>query len=141
MAVEWRKLQNNPIRQVKPFKEPKNSERFLNEEEARRLLAACSSSLRPIVLTALQTGMSKQEILSLTWDRVNLNDRSFKLVDTKNGEPRDVPLNATIVTLLESLPRIGEYVFTNSRGQRYHCVNRDIAHKKGSQDYLRAFPL
>ena len=127
VAVEWRKLQNNPIRQVKPYKEPKNTERFLSEEEAKRLLVACSSSLRLIVLTALHTGMRKQEIFGLTWDRVNLNDRSFKLVDTKNGEPRAVPLNATMMTLLESLPRSGEYVFTNSRGQRYHCIKSVFA--------------
>jgi integrase len=124
VAVEWKKLQSNPIREVKPFKEPRVNERFLSEEEAVRLLSACSSSLRPVVLTALNTGMRKQEILSLTWDRVNFKDRSLRLVETKNGEQRDVPLNATMVTLLKSLPKSGEFVFTNSRGKRYQCVTK-----------------
>jgi len=143
VAVEWKKLQINPIGKLKPLKEPGIAERFLSEEEAERLLTACSVSLRPIVLTALNTGMRKEEILGLTWDLVNLRDRSLRLVETKNGETRDVPLNATMMQLLKSLPKNGEYVFTNSRGDRYHCVKTvfAVALRKAGIEHLRFHDL
>jgi integrase len=143
VAVEWKKLQSNPISKVKPLREPKKTERFLDEEEARRLLTACNSSLRPIVLTALNTGMRKQEILGLTWDRVDFNTRSIRLVETKNGEHREVPLNSTMLSLLEGLPHEGEYVFRNSRGLEYHCIKRvfESAQRKAQINHLRFHDL
>lgn len=143
VAVEWKKLQINQISKVKPLREPKITERFLDEEEARKLLTACNSSLRPIVLTALNTGMRKQEILGLTWDRVDFNTRSIRLVETKNGEHRKVPLNSTMLNMLEGLPHEGEYVFQNSRGQEYHCIKRvfESAQRKAQIDHLRFHDL
>jgi len=127
LATKWGKLQANPVREVKPFKEPRAPVRFLSEEEARRLIEACSPTLRPIVVVAIHTLLRKGEILGLTWDRVNLGERFITVVETKNGEPRRVPLNATVVELLEKLPRRGEYVFTNSSGKPYRCVKRIFA--------------
>ena len=66
------------------------------------MLAACIRSRNPhlvgIVTLALNTGMRKNEILGLTWERVELDkDLGFNaritLYETKNTEPRGVPLN------------------------------------------------
>lgn len=66
LAVKWGKLQHNPISEVKLFKEPKGPARFLSEEEATRLIEACSETIRPIIITALNTGMRLCEILTLS---------------------------------------------------------------------------
>lgn len=68
--------------------------RFLTEDEMQRLLQKSDrhDSLRTIVAIALHTGMRKGEILGLTWDQVDLRNRTIYLKDTKNREPRLIPL-------------------------------------------------
>jgi len=104
MAVKWGLLPANPLRDVRlPVKVNNARLRYLTPEEIDRLLAACPSHLRPIVLTGLHTGMRKGEILSLKWEQVDLNNRVALLGDTKNGEARGVPLNSTMLALFKEL--------------------------------------
>ena len=93
-------------------KAPKGRTRFLNEDEITRLLAACAKSknghLLAIVKVAINTGMRKSEILGLTWERVDLAkdlglNARITLYDTKNGEPRGVPLNKDAVAVLSEI--------------------------------------
>ena len=72
------------------------------------LLAAGASPnpwFRPVVLFAIETGMRRGEILSLTWEGVHQNKRYVHLPDTKNGDSRDVPLSPLALELLGDLPR------------------------------------
>lgn len=55
-------------------------------------------------LIALETGMRAGEILSLTRECLNLSSRYCKLLKTKNGDARDVPLTKEAVRLLEKCP-------------------------------------
>src|SRR5438128_6101055 len=55
MAMTWGKASENPVSRVRFFREDNGRTRFLTEEEETRLLAACSPTLRPVVLTALHT--------------------------------------------------------------------------------------
>ncbi len=93
-------------------KAPEGRTRFLSEDEIARLLTACDQSrnqhLRTIVTLAINTGMRKNEILSLTWERVDLaKDLGFNaritLYETKNGKPRGVPLNKAAIEALTEL--------------------------------------
>ena len=60
-AVEWkllRKTAREELTAIKKYQEPDGRLRYLSgEAEAERLLQACGESLRPIVVTALHTGM------------------------------------------------------------------------------------
>ena len=60
------------VRKVKQIPENNKRLRFLSSEECQALIEACDSHLRPIVITALNTGMRKGEILDLRWDQVDL---------------------------------------------------------------------
>jgi integrase len=62
-----RKAAREELTAIKKYQEPSGRLRYLSgPAEADRLLAACEGGLRPIMLTALHTGMRKEEILSLT---------------------------------------------------------------------------
>lgn len=119
---EWEFPIANPVRVIRKAKENPGRERRLTADEEARLLAQleCSSRtqrgmfgsggmqnpwVKPIVLFALETGMRRGEILSLTWSNVDLSKRVARLVDTKNGEGRSVPLTLKAKALLEFLPR------------------------------------
>jgi integrase len=64
LAIQWKVASENPVEGVKLLHEEPFQERVLNKEEADRLLAACTSHSRPVVLCALNTAMRIGEITS-----------------------------------------------------------------------------
>ena len=105
MAMKWGKASENPVKQVRFFREDNGRTRFLTDEEEERLLAACSPSLRPLVLTALHTGFRKSELLSLTWQDIDFSRRvvTVQASYAKNGETRSIPMTATVTKALHAL--------------------------------------
>jgi integrase len=74
-----------------------------NHQEAERLIQTCRGSFQSLVITALHTGMRRGEVLSLTWDHVNLTHGVIRLTHTKNGEAREIPINETVRSVLAGL--------------------------------------
>jgi integrase len=90
---------------VKLLPENNRRLRFLTLEECDELIRACDAHLKPIVVTALNTGMRKGEILSLKWENVDLRHGFILLSITKNGERREIPINDTVRATLQGLRR------------------------------------
>lgn len=115
-AVSWEYLSRNPFLDaqgqikdgLRPLKEPPGRTRYLKFDEIDRLLDACAESkspyLRPFVVVALNTGMRRNEILSLTRGAIDWQNRTAHLTDTKNGDARDVHLNDAALDGLKALP-------------------------------------
>ena len=73
-AHEWNMVPDailSQMRRVKQLPVDNVRLRYLSEEECIRLLDACDDHLRPVVETALNTGMRQGEILALKWRHVN----------------------------------------------------------------------
>lgn len=123
-AVDLGYIKDNPARRVKNFKKEPSWERkrFLTFEERERLLEECRQSenpmLYPLILTALETGMRRGELFGLTWSDVNLERREIFLKNTKNREPRIVPISERLFPVLERLyvERRGTAVFAKDDG-------------------------
>ncbi len=104
----------NPIKTMRlPAPARGRNRRFLGDEEVRLIEAAeyFKPWLKPLVLLATETAMRRGELLALRWQDVNLVKRVALLRETKNGEPRTVPLSSTAVEVLRGLPRKSERVF------------------------------
>jgi len=127
-AIVWGKLEYNPCRSVKMFKENNQRLRFLEREEIDRILANCCEHLRPIVIVALHTGMRKGEILGLKWRDIDIKRNIIHLSNTKNGEKREVPMNETaqktIIGVLKN-PE-SQYVFCNKDGKPYGDIKKSF---------------
>jgi len=86
---------------------PPGRMRRLSAEEHARVAEALSSCRNPIVKAvfdfALATGMRRGEVLSLTWQNVDFENRVAFLPITKNGEPRRVPLSTVAIETLQSV--------------------------------------
>jgi len=102
----------NPIKNVRlPSKKSHGSNernRRLEVDEEQRLLAQLKilgPYYAPLVELAIETGMRQGELLSITFGDVNLDTRVAKLRDTKNSEPRDVPLSSRAIEVIRSVPR------------------------------------
>lgn len=115
-------------------------DRWLNREDANRLIAACPTHLAAIVRYALATGCRAREIADLEWNRVDLERQTAWLDQTKNGTPRGVPLNSDAVAVLEE--QVGKhprYCFTyNGNPIRWELTNsawHTALRKAGIEDF------
>lgn len=104
---EWQWCQANPLQSVERRAEGRGRIRMLSDAERDALLVACRKSphkkLLVLVLAALSTGARVGELMKLTWADVDLDRGVARLLDTKNGEERTVPLAGEARSLLLAL--------------------------------------
>ena len=112
-AVEWDRLETNPAVRVKKLKEPPGRERVATPDEVRRLVEASDSDVRPVIITALGTGMRKGEILGLLWTDLDFVRGVISIRMSKSGKSRKVPMSGNVAAALGAVPRRGEFVFWN----------------------------
>ena len=92
----------NPLRRLSLPKQPRRLPVYLSEEECRRLLAAAGQQRSPflacrdraILCFMLLTGARRSEVLSLTWDDLDLGQGLVRFVAAKGDKTRAVPLAA-----------------------------------------------
>jgi integrase len=127
----WRPDNTNPVRHIEKYKESKR-DRYLSAEEFTRLgdvmaKAAEEGSESPFALAAIRllifSGARLDEILSLRWDHVDLDQRVLKLPDSKTGR-KLVWLSPPAIAVLSAIPRVEDnpYVIVGAR-EGAHLVN------------------
>jgi len=115
LAIKWRYADSNPVKEVKFLKE-EQKERILSPEEIKLLLYEANDDLRPIILTALNTGMRLGEILSLKWSQVNFKAGFIQIEHSKSGKMRKIPMNDLLIQALQRVKRNDcEIVFMKNR--------------------------
>jgi integrase len=107
------------FRQIERPRQPKGRIRWLTPAEADRLIGTCSAHLRPLVIFLFYTGCRLSEGLYLDWAQVDLVSREVQFLETKNGQPRGVPLHPRACAALKGLPRREGNVFRRPDGQSY----------------------
>lgn len=115
------------------LKEPQGRLRWITREEAERLILEASKETRKsphladFIRLALNTGCRKNELLKLSWDRVDLEAGNFRLEgeNTKNGKRRFVPLSSVARSALENRAKFraehcptSPWVFAHRNGER-----------------------
>lgn len=115
-------LHENPVFLVTRPKENPGRERRLDPSEEqilRKALAATGSRdvkgrftkgprnqwMLPFFLLALETGLRRSELLRLQWMNIDAKRRTARIVDTKNGDSRTIPLSSRAIGILEGLER------------------------------------
>jgi integrase len=112
-------IADNPLRLLEAGERPRpasNPQRALGQDERARLLQACAPRYRPLIVTALYTGMWISELLALTWSDIGLDEgvvhvraqlsRAHAGVPARRVAPktaaaiRDIPLVAQLAALL-----------------------------------------
>lgn len=128
-AIKWGFLHaENPVRGIKYYPEyPK--ERILQDEEEERLIVNCGESVRPVVVTALNTGMRSGELLDLRWENVDFTNSFIRVARSKNNRVRKIPMNSAVREELLKLGGNGcDYVFTQMGStKKLRCVRSAFA--------------
>jgi integrase len=121
-AVEWNLIAKNPLNGIKVLQVPQTLERILDPSEELRLISACdqirSRFLRSAITMALNTGMRRGELMSLTWDHIDFTRSVVRIVNAKSQSGnRSIPLNRRAHTILTELERskTSLYVFPSNR--------------------------
>ncbi len=138
-AVQWGYLKRNPLEALKSLKEPPGRLRYLGLQDLARLLAICAQNgyLLPVVQLALHGGLRRGEILSLKWQNIDLSRRIIILEKTKTNEQRIIPLNDTLLRVLENLPRKddSDFVFAQLSGNMISVAFKKACKKAGISNF------
>lgn len=114
------------------LKEPAENIKFLkNWDIAQKIIDGAAEHLKPIIYTALYTGLREGNILNLKWENIDFinNTITVRVKDRmkENGKNHTIPMIAALRDILDNLPRINEYCF-NFRGKPIKSLTRSWHH-------------
>jgi integrase len=128
LARTWELLKgDNPAQGIKAYREEKR-QRFLSPEELEQVNAALAEEpdwrWRAYFPLALMLGTRKSELLAMRWQDVDLNQRTWRIPETKAGNSHLLPLPSPAAAILETLPSCGqsEWVFPSDDSKAGHIV-------------------
>ena len=84
----------NPASDIKLKKADNTLVRYLTPSEEQDLLTALPLRYHPLVLTAINTGMRRGELLRLKWSDLDWFSGTIKIRETKTDDPRHAPMNS-----------------------------------------------
>jgi len=118
-ARRWGFIVESPARDVQALPEKEFRERYLSEEEARRLLYALDNEkdrqAAQVVQLLLFTGARKSALLAARWENVDVERRSLTVPLSKSGKARHIPLSDAALQVLDEIPHKSEWLFPSSR--------------------------
>ena len=137
---EWGWMEENSMKKVTKKKEPKGRIRFLTDAEVATLLQECrqiSNELYLFTMIALSTGARYGEILNLTWQDVDLKQKKFYFMDTKNGDNRGISVTTSLYDEIVKFKKIrnikSHYVFAKPDGNLIYMRSQFIKALKNAK--------
>lgn len=134
-------MKEHPVRDVVRPPENPPRDRRLSAEEERALLAECDRSrggyLRDAVELAIETALREGELVELQWQNVIFAKRTIRIVRSKNGEGRAVPMSRRAMAILQARnPNNLEFgpVFPDLKGPALHRAFIRACERAGIED-------
>lgn len=129
---EWRVKTYRLKMQRFKLKEPAENIKFLKDwDHAQRIIDGAADHLKPIIYTALYTGLRESNILNLKWENIDFanNTITVKVKDRtkEGGKNHTIPMIDALKSVLEKQDKINEYVF-NFRGKPIKSLTRSWHH-------------
>lgn len=113
--IRWKELK---------AKEPPHRIRFLSKDEYARLMAVAHPGIRPIIACAVATGLRQENVLSLDWRQVKLEEKVIQIRRIKGDKAHSVRISPALMAVLSAFPSRKGRVFdvTNFRRRWYKAV-------------------
>nr|WP_289365820.1 site-specific integrase [Pantoea stewartii] len=103
--------------------------RWIDKSDARALVDNLEHQwMKWLCSFALLTGARLREILSLTWQDIDLGRRRavIKAENAKSGRARQLPLSDEAVAILRQIPNSHEYVFSSDGRKHDYFIRSDF---------------
>jgi integrase len=117
LAIDYGVAETNPCSKVRKLRLNNKRIRYLSDEEEPLLFAALTGQrvhLRPMVITAIGTGMRRGDQLNLRWEKVDFQRNVIYVPNSKTDRDYTVPMNQDVRNeLLRSvnfLPRMTTFL-------------------------------
>lgn len=129
---QWKWVKDNPVADLSFSVGNSNArDKWLTTEEEKKLLNTATNPkwLRNLLVVALHTGMRRGEILNLIWQNVDFKRRVIRIIKTKNGEKRTIPMSSTVFNVLKNITvrDISGRVFPISGSSVRHAFDKTVA--------------
>jgi len=139
---EWAWFKENPIRFVHLEREEAKRDRWITPKEEEVILSYCPNWLKEIVIFDLHTGLRLSELCNLRIPHVDLFKRTISIVESKNDEPRIIPLNQRAFSILKEKLKVRsiscDHVFQlNGKPLKKHIIQfafRGVCLATGTED-------
>jgi integrase len=135
-AIDWDWLEDggNPVlsyvrkRAKRGLVEAPPRTRYLSPDEEAKLIANATAAPAVAIQLAIDTGLRREELFSLTWAQVDQVRRVIVTTSqTKNGRIRHVPLPPRSAKILDGMSGRGHYVLINpNTGLRYTQMEKGL---------------
>lgn len=103
-GIEWSITQSNPCLKVRRNKEV-SRDRFLASDELTSFFTALNAepnhTIRDYIWMSLLTGARRANVLAMQWSEINFIDGTWRIPETKNGTPQNVPLLKAAMDVLK----------------------------------------
>jgi len=143
VAKEWKRIAENPFENAKQLKVDQKSKKILSADDFTKIIKAIKENwLRDIISFNVLTGLRLGEIMNLKWSDYDSSKQKITIQSSegyrvKGGKMRPVSIGPDGVEILNSRPRIGEWIFAGDKGKKY---TDDYVSRK-FKEYVRSVGL
>ena len=115
LAVKDEEIAKNPFKKENEFKLEPVKIKYLEKSGDNILLSAAPDYFKDIIITALNTGLRRGNIINLEWSNLDFNFHIIEITKNKGNKHIKLPMNNVLYNLFKNKERISKYVFTNPR--------------------------
>ena len=127
-AIEWGWEGTNPAVGIKKYKE-KSRDRFIQPDEmpciTQALEEETNETVKDYFWILLLTGARKTNTMMMRWEQISWELGQWRIPDTKNGDPLNVPLVDRAIEILKRRRdhSESEWVFPQDENPKKHLIN------------------
>lgn len=119
VAIAEGRVTSNPVKAVTFFPETaRRQDRILSPLEIEHLIEAAAPHLRPILATALFTGLRKGDILSLRQEDLDFERHVVRVIMQKTGDAVEIPMHPILERILRAVVSDSPFVFVSEKPAR-----------------------
>jgi integrase len=106
-AVKWGYLNASPARHISRLGGEEQRDRYLTNEEIKKILDVAWPRIRTFFLFAINTGMRCDNIKTLQWKDVHWQSGTINVPKNKSDKAYSVPINNTVRGILQERAKLG----------------------------------
>lgn len=94
-GIQWGYLPENPAKKVKRLKQNRKQPQPLTKEQVTKLLDRCNEKYKPILMTAILTGLRMGEVICMRWKNLDWKNETYSVTENYSAGVVSIPKTET----------------------------------------------